>query len=420
MSSRYSSVRGGPYSREREIVREVVESSPVREYRDESRRSKRRHSSRRQVVSRREYDEGAAGGYDDRDRAPEDRLAPARCQQRMTNHTVADMFDTYDMVVRGSFCVEGVNYSKYEAIKDSPDRQRAFHDAVKDDIISEVGNGVRRDDIKLKIYPGAIKTVVLHYDDGTLEGSTSARHGYSSDPRLVDAEWSLKVDYGVRARDAQRQQNIALALFSAFTSSYGFSDGKTKFAYQKYVDRSCNDVSKIAIVRSKNDGEGDNAGKAPKQQLQIGSAAAGQQQQQQHHQPQLQHQPVSVRPALSPPRPHAALHPAPIPAPPQPVQAPSQLPAPHQLPPAPVPLQGGVFDAPGHHDTSYAASAAWAPPKQHMPHHAPQHVPAPAPPAPLQRPQSPGHAPYFDSQRDEELKRLTDDIYRYVISAGAS
>eukprot|EP00662_Eupelagonemidae_sp_cell21_P053204 gene53204-16229_t len=84
-------------------------------------------------------------------------------------------FDRYDHVVRGSITVDGVNYAKYEQVRERDEGARArFLDAVKDDFISEVGS---------------IKAVVLHYD----APASDARHG---GPSLVDAEWSINTHRG--------------------------------------------------------------------------------------------------------------------------------------------------------------------------------------------------------------------------------
>ena len=272
-SQRIKSV--APHS-DREAARTVVRE--VREIREDSRRSDRHREPRER--SRREHSRGpsvrsdvvpvAMSGqqFDPYDRAPEDRQKDV-CPRRQS--AVGDFFGPYEPVVRGSLHIEGVNYAKYEAQKHRSSYISAFLDAMRDDIvcappppslsparnhtpalphhphipslqISEVGNGVRREDILLQLYPGAIKTVVLHYDryDGP---DTQA-----NDPTLVDAEWSVKCDYAIRARDVQRQQNVAMALYTALGEEQMFSTHKMRRIYRERFDPQ-GDVSKIAIVK---------------------------------------------------------------------------------------------------------------------------------------------------------------------------
>ncbi|KAJ9473085.1 hypothetical protein DIPPA_33165 [Diplonema papillatum] len=244
MSSYYQK---GPPSRRRRSSSQSERGGSRREMYERE----RLHESRRTI-----YDPQPAPCFDINDRAPEDRYQP-NCHAAMgkgQQSSITDGFGMYDPVVRGTLHVDGVNYSRYEACKDKPERVGGFLDALKDDLISEVGNGVRREDIRLRVYPGAIKTVVLHYDDESpvRESSRTLRQAVG-DPRLVDAEWSLKVDYGIRAKDPQRQHNVAVALFSALTSPHGFADGKTQGAYRRFIDPTTADVGKIVITRPLDD-----------------------------------------------------------------------------------------------------------------------------------------------------------------------
>eukprot|EP01063_Lacrimia_lanifica_P036903 TRINITY_DN7439_c0_g1_i1.p1 TRINITY_DN7439_c0_g1~~TRINITY_DN7439_c0_g1_i1.p1 ORF type:complete len:687 (+),score=167.40 TRINITY_DN7439_c0_g1_i1:57-2117(+) len=286
----YRYVSGGPYL-EREVVASPRRSSP------------RRRSARAPP---------AGLHFDPQDHAPEDRVdRGALTKQCLGAHArQRDLqFDRYDTVVRGSFHIEGVNYSKYEACRNRPYIADGFADAIRDDIISEVGNGVRRDDVKLRIYPGAIKTVVLHYD----EDDDPARSAAAEPPRLVDAEWTMKVDYAIRSRDVMRQQNVAVAIYSAFTSSFGFTDEKTRGAYSASIDRGA-DVQKIKIVRSQ-----------------------PQQQQPQQIQPQPQPQPALAappRPQQMPPPQPQQVQPQPLPLPQPPLEMPQFRT--HTSPPPPL------------------------------------------------------------------------------------
>ena len=285
--------------------------------------------------------------FDANDKAPEDRMQTG-CRTHRPSDNIKDMFDAYDSVVRGTIHIEGVNYSKYESCKDRPERVNGFLDAIKDDIISEVGNGVRREDIKLRVYPGAIKTVVLHYDENAV-GTAAHR-----DPRLVDAEWSLKIDYGIRAKDSMRQQNIAMALYGALTSRYGFSDGKTQNAYKKFIDRGATDISKIVIA------------KPPEEQAQ----------------PQiLQSQPQQQRLVSSPQRNPSArpLIAQPLPQPQQSIQHvndTSHIGMPQQVMPQPVHQQPIIQQQPVHQMPTFASM----PVQHHNPPVQMQHsIPAPIP-----------------------------------------
>eukprot|EP01062_Namystynia_karyoxenos_P066749 TRINITY_DN60690_c0_g1_i1.p1 TRINITY_DN60690_c0_g1~~TRINITY_DN60690_c0_g1_i1.p1 ORF type:complete len:620 (+),score=150.28 TRINITY_DN60690_c0_g1_i1:118-1977(+) len=167
--------------------------------------------------------------YDHRDRAPEDRTDAHAFMKREKDGAdwLADTrlreFDLYDLLVRGSLIIDGVNYAKYEQARESDERMRLeFLDAIKDDLIGEVGNGVKREDIAIRIYPGQIKAVVLHYDKHRQREKA---------PALVDAEWSIRVDYAIRTRDSQRQRNIALSLYTTFRSAGGFRGEELKRKY---------------------------------------------------------------------------------------------------------------------------------------------------------------------------------------------
>ena len=103
--------------------------------------------------------------YDSMDRGPEDRFqVPNGCQDWIQQVRSSE-FDLYDPLVTGVFIINGVNYAKYEYIKENIKALETFHEAIKNDVVSEIGNAVRADDIIIKIYPGQIKTVVLHYNE---------------------------------------------------------------------------------------------------------------------------------------------------------------------------------------------------------------------------------------------------------------
>ena len=157
-------------------------------------------------------------------------------------------FSVYDPLVKGVMVVEGVNYSLYEAAKETAHTVDVFNNSLKEDIISEVGNGVRPDDIVIRVIPGQIKTVVLHYD--TKKKFKRRESDERSHPQLVDAEWCMKIDYVIRTRDVQRQQNVAIALYTAFTGQDGFTGTKARTAYCRTIDKTC-DARKILFSKPK-------------------------------------------------------------------------------------------------------------------------------------------------------------------------
>eukprot|EP00659_Diplonema_papillatum_P020688 gene20688-31879_t len=180
--------------------------------------------------------------YDHHDRAPEDRL-----------HGVGASLSEFEQgsaVVRGTLSIEGVNYSTFEAHKkDKPYYAERFLDALRDDIISEVGSGVRREDVVLKVFPGAVKTLVLQYDEGT---PRRIRNGTwkPADPKVLNADWSISVDYAIRARNAASQQRIAMLMFRALTEENGsMTTHKTRHAYVKWLDPTYGDPRRLVVCK---------------------------------------------------------------------------------------------------------------------------------------------------------------------------
>ncbi|KAJ9458638.1 hypothetical protein DIPPA_26811 [Diplonema papillatum] len=174
--------------------------------------------------------------FDRRDRAPEDfgRERLGYCSEEDP-----EGFDNRSApLVRGTFRLEGVDFSKYEGLKAEPEVQRAFTSAVRDDLISEVGNGVGRDDILLRLGPGPIKTVVLDYQ----------HRGRPEDgPQLVEADWSMDVEYAIAARSPQAQLNVARALYESL--SHGLMRIRaTRSAYARVINPGMADPSTIAAV----------------------------------------------------------------------------------------------------------------------------------------------------------------------------
>eukprot|EP01060_Flectonema_neradi_P016020 TRINITY_DN22624_c0_g1_i1.p1 TRINITY_DN22624_c0_g1~~TRINITY_DN22624_c0_g1_i1.p1 ORF type:complete len:377 (+),score=67.87 TRINITY_DN22624_c0_g1_i1:61-1191(+) len=180
--------------------------------------------------------------FDPRDQAPEDRI-----------HGRADVMgyrgplDSRVPLVRGSLRLEGVNFAKYEGAKSDPERQKAFTCAIRDDIISEAGNGLVREDIILRLTPGPIKTVVLDYN------GPPKPDGQPGPPSLVDAEWCIDCEYAIAARDEDSQVSIARTMFETLSES-DLLLSSTKAAYVRYLNPEHTDPDKIRVVPT-TDGE---------------------------------------------------------------------------------------------------------------------------------------------------------------------
>eukprot|EP01064_Diplonema_japonicum_P030218 TRINITY_DN5079_c0_g2_i1.p1 TRINITY_DN5079_c0_g2~~TRINITY_DN5079_c0_g2_i1.p1 ORF type:complete len:350 (+),score=73.78 TRINITY_DN5079_c0_g2_i1:51-1052(+) len=179
--------------------------------------------------------------FDSRDHAPEDsgKLYSQREGYNTPSSPMSSSKGSSPMV-RGSLRLEGVDFSKYEGLKSQPDVQRLFTTALRDDIISEAGNGIVRDDILLKLTPGPIKTVVLDYGDAKGMGGKSSRTA----PTLVDAEWSMDVEYAISARSETAQLRIAKALFEALSNSE-LDVRATRAAYMRYINSHVDNPWKI-------------------------------------------------------------------------------------------------------------------------------------------------------------------------------
>ena len=241
----------------------------------------------------------AARQFDPSDLAPEDRLAHNGVARAPCNRwpQSTGRVGPFDPIVTGSFHILGVNYSRYENAKSAPRVLEKFHKAICEDVVSEVGCGITPNDVLLNIMPGAIDNVILHYhteSDGT--------HVPVKSPKLVDAVWRMKVDYCLVTRDVQRQQQAAMAMYTALNSGYNMAH-KTATAYVKYLAEG-SDVTSVRIVPGPGQGQ---------QQAAPAPAAA----------PLAGRAPVPQRPNLpSPPRStaldaHVRRH---VPAPPQDAQ----------------------------------------------------------------------------------------------------
>eukprot|EP01063_Lacrimia_lanifica_P011253 TRINITY_DN18077_c0_g1_i2.p1 TRINITY_DN18077_c0_g1~~TRINITY_DN18077_c0_g1_i2.p1 ORF type:complete len:281 (+),score=89.14 TRINITY_DN18077_c0_g1_i2:37-879(+) len=179
--------------------------------------------------------------FDIRDQAPEDvHVDAGQCRGPL---------DPRAPLVRGSFRIEGVNFARYEALKPDPDRQRAFTSAIRDDLISEAGGGVVREDILLRLSPGPIKTVVLDYTAPPQED------GQPGLPSLLDAEWCIDCEYAIAAQNAKRQLVVAETLYDALASGDIVMEA-TKRAYIKYIHPDVAVAEFIKVVPTSNAPDG--------------------------------------------------------------------------------------------------------------------------------------------------------------------
>eukprot|EP01060_Flectonema_neradi_P007872 TRINITY_DN15588_c0_g1_i1.p1 TRINITY_DN15588_c0_g1~~TRINITY_DN15588_c0_g1_i1.p1 ORF type:complete len:308 (+),score=28.88 TRINITY_DN15588_c0_g1_i1:49-972(+) len=170
--------------------------------------------------------------YDEKDRAPEDINRSPNYTSPPPQQSLSPRSPGWrGPVVRGSLRIEGINYSKYESIRGQTSLQRGLTNGIRDDIISEAGNGTSREDILLRLSPGPIKTVVLDYDN-----SPKGR----SSPSLVDADWCIDVEYVIETRSETAQLNIARSLYEALSRSE-LQLRSTSAAYVRYVDPDCRD-----------------------------------------------------------------------------------------------------------------------------------------------------------------------------------
>eukprot|EP01062_Namystynia_karyoxenos_P048634 TRINITY_DN3707_c1_g2_i1.p1 TRINITY_DN3707_c1_g2~~TRINITY_DN3707_c1_g2_i1.p1 ORF type:complete len:819 (+),score=144.23 TRINITY_DN3707_c1_g2_i1:77-2533(+) len=182
--------------------------------------------------------------YDPRDRAPEDR-SPRAAGPHDPGFWMP--FGNFEHVVRGSLQIEGVNYARFEQAKGEDEAAITdFFDALADDLIAVVGSRVRREDVRFRAFPGVIKTVTLHYGD--MLAPRPPRGSPERDPRLVDAEWGLNVDYAVRAEDQASQRNIAMSIFNALSSPQGFPGQRAQAIYAQRIDGSPETARPLAIT----------------------------------------------------------------------------------------------------------------------------------------------------------------------------
>ncbi|KAJ9454045.1 hypothetical protein DIPPA_63357 [Diplonema papillatum] len=141
--------------------------------------------------------------FDAYDRAPED-LPPPPDED---DHP----FGPYDVVVRGSFVIEGLNFARYEASTHQTSTRSLFTKALRDDVIASVGHGVKRKDIMLRAAPGLIRGLVLEYD----------QPGDIVSPRVVGADWGIEFEYAIRVRDVNAQHNVGLSMYHALSQEGG-------------------------------------------------------------------------------------------------------------------------------------------------------------------------------------------------------
>jgi len=144
-------------------------------------------------------------------------------------------------LVRGSLRLEGVNFARWESAMGAPERQRAITTALRDDMISEAGNGITREDILLRLTPGPIHSVLLDYS------GRPRPDGQPALPKLSDAEWCIDIEYAIAARDEAKQSAIARALFEALAGGE-MALPATRAAYIRYLNPTHPDPTKIIGV----------------------------------------------------------------------------------------------------------------------------------------------------------------------------
>eukprot|EP01062_Namystynia_karyoxenos_P040537 TRINITY_DN29551_c0_g1_i1.p2 TRINITY_DN29551_c0_g1~~TRINITY_DN29551_c0_g1_i1.p2 ORF type:complete len:351 (+),score=81.47 TRINITY_DN29551_c0_g1_i1:85-1053(+) len=177
--------------------------------------------------------------FDPKDNAPEDF---ATVRHRKPADYAHPALDPRTPLVCGTLRLEGVSYARYESAKVIPERQKAFTTALRDDLISEAGCGVTRDDILLRLIPGPIRSLVLDYAHALEPG-----HNRPGPPRVSDAEWCIDVEYAIATRDAETQRQVARALFDALAGGDA-SVPATRDAYVHHLHPDCADPGRIACV----------------------------------------------------------------------------------------------------------------------------------------------------------------------------
>eukprot|EP00756_Hemistasia_phaeocysticola_P005521 Hpha_TRINITY_DN13366_c0_g1::TRINITY_DN13366_c0_g1_i1::g.95184::m.95184 len=110
-------------------------------------------------------------GFDTHDLAPEDRMEVGALKKQ---DPVNAVFGPYAPVVKGSFILHGCNFAKLEGVGKGVRRAR-FLDGLRDDIICEVGNGVRKEDILLNVLPGEIRSRLLLLRRSPRSGSSGSK-----------------------------------------------------------------------------------------------------------------------------------------------------------------------------------------------------------------------------------------------------
>ena len=172
--------------------------------------------------------------YDRRDLAPEDRVEARHCGEKDSwKIKMQQEFGSGEIIVSGSFKIEGISYMKYIGIRSSNPRAAGeFLESLRNDLISLVGGGTRTNNIKLKLSPGRINKLYLEYEKRD-EDPGDENNGQG--PLIREADWSVIVDVIIKCRDAQTQQIIGTALFQGISSAMGIPLTSTSTAYFKWI-----------------------------------------------------------------------------------------------------------------------------------------------------------------------------------------
>eukprot|EP01063_Lacrimia_lanifica_P008179 TRINITY_DN15295_c0_g1_i1.p1 TRINITY_DN15295_c0_g1~~TRINITY_DN15295_c0_g1_i1.p1 ORF type:complete len:478 (+),score=98.41 TRINITY_DN15295_c0_g1_i1:81-1436(+) len=148
----------------------------------------------------------------------------------------AQPFSRRDIVVRGSFVMEGCNYTKYDVGPLREADRRAFTSAVRDDLVACIGQGVRRHDIMIRAAPGPMRNVTLEYPDDV------------GIPAIVDADWGIEFEYAIRMRSDIAAQTATSTLYSTFNQD-GLDLQESRHAWLKFMDAAA-DPHKIFTLSS--------------------------------------------------------------------------------------------------------------------------------------------------------------------------
>eukprot|EP00756_Hemistasia_phaeocysticola_P035869 Hpha_TRINITY_DN1660_c0_g1::TRINITY_DN1660_c0_g1_i1::g.48688::m.48688 len=121
------------------------------------------------------------------------------------------------LLVRGSVRLEGVDFSKYDALRrESEKGRRQFTSAIRQDLIAAAAGdveGIRQRNVMLRVSPGPLRSAVVAH--GTPPRQRSYGAGRAQPSSLMGAEWDVDVEYIVSCPDAESQRRVTAALYDA-------------------------------------------------------------------------------------------------------------------------------------------------------------------------------------------------------------